>query len=354
MKKSIALFVASLTSFGLSPAFAQENVVLYGIMDLGLARIDNVGGAGTSLLRSGNFYTSRFGFRGTEDLGGGLRALFNLEAGFAADTGASSTPFFSRQSWVGLGSNQWGQVTMGRMYPSIADVFIPSLNASYLGNTTAAIDGAAVGAGSSAARFNNMLGGTRVDNAIKYQSADMSGFKVHAMVALGEAVGSTAAGRMQSLGGSYASDNIEGGLVYHERKCIEATGCAAGKDNDKILGLGGSYKLNSVRYGMIYTKQKNALNVQGNNADIIDLLVRVPIGQWVATGGYQILNDKTPLNQDVRQFNLAGTYLLSKRTSLYGLYSRQSVKNGGKAGMYSVTSDNDKQSQFSAGIVHTF
>lgn len=354
MKKNIALAIASLAGLALSPASAQSSVTLYGLMDVGFSRIDNIGGSGSTQVRSGNAFSSRFGFRGTEDLGSGLKALFSLEAGFNVDTGTGSTPLFNRQSWVGLGSDQWGQVTLGRQLPSIADVFIPTLNASYFGNHAAAVDGAAVGAGSSAARFNNMIGGTRVDNAIKYQSASMSGFKAHAMAAMGEVAGSSSAGRMLSLGGSYTSDNLEGGLVYHERQCVEAGGCAAGKDKDKVLGVGGAYKLNGARYGAIYTRQKNALNVQGNDADVLDLLVRVPVGQWALAGGYQFLNDKTAANQDVRQLNLGVTYYLSKRTSLYGLYSHQSVKNGGKAGMYSVTSSKDRQSQFSAGMVHTF
>lgn len=354
MKKNIALVITSLAGLGLAPAFAQSNVTLYGIVDTGLTRIDSTVGGSSNQLRSGNLYTSRFGFRGREDLGGGLRAIINLEGGLNTDTGGTSSPFFNRQSWVGLSSDQWGQVTLGRMFSSIADVFIPSLSVSYLGNTTAAINGSAVGAGSSAARFNNMIGGTRVDNALKYQSASMHGLKAHAMVAMGEVSGSSSAGRMQSFGGSYNSDSFEGGVVYHERKCTEATGCGPGKANDKILGLGGSYKLKGVRYGMTYTTQKNALNVRGNDADVIDLFVRVPIGQWVAAGGLQFLNDKTALNQDVRQLNLGATYSLSKRTSLYGLYSMQSVKNGGKAGMYSVTSAKDKQNQLSVGIAHNF
>ncbi len=354
MKKTIALAIASLTGLAFSPSFAQSSVTMYGLMDVGLSRIDNIAGAGSTQLRSGNAFSSRLGFRGTEDLGGGLKALFTLEAGLSADTGTTSTPFFNRQSWVGLGSTQWGQITLGRQLPSIADVFIPTLNASHFGNHAAAIDGAATGAGSSAARFNNMIGGTRVDNAIKYQSASMAGFKAHAMAAMGEVSGSASAGRMLSLGASYASGNLEGGLVYHERRCVEAGGCGAGKDNDKIVGLGGAYKLNGARYGAIYTTQKNALNVRGNDADVLDLMVRVPVGQWVVGGGYQYLNDKTVANQDVRQLNLAATYYLSKRTSLYSIYSHQSVKNGGKAGMYSVTSSKDKQNQLSAGVVHTF
>ncbi|RKJ95065.1 porin [Alicycliphilus denitrificans] len=353
MKKTIAL-AAGLAGMALSPAFAQSSVTLYGIMDAGLAHVSDIAGSNSTQLRSGNLYTSRFGFRGAEDLGGGLKAVFNLEAGLSADTGATSTPFFNRQSWLGLRSDSFGDITLGRMLPTINDLFIASLQASYFGNPSAAIDGAAVGAGSSAARFNNMLGGTRVDNAIKYQTPNFGGFRGHAMAALGEVAGSSSAGRILSLGGSYASNSFDAGLVYHERECSEASGCPAGKSKDKILGVGGAYKFSGNRLGVIYTQQKNALNVQGNDADVLSLLARAPLGQWVVQAGFQFLNDKTVLNQDVRQLNLGANYLLSKRTQLYALYSHQSVKNGGKAGMYSSTSSDDKQGQISLGIAHTF
>jgi predicted porin len=357
MKKNIARTIAGMAGLALAPAFAQSSVALYGLVDLGLSRIDDVGGRGVTQMRSGNAFSSRWGMRGTEDLGGGLKAVFTLEAGINPTTGAASTPAFNRQSWVGLSSEKWGRITLGRQLPSIADVFISSLNATYLGNHAAAMDGAAIGAGSSLARFNNMMGGTRVDNAIKYQSPSFAGFKAHAMVTVGDVPGSSSAGRMLSLGGSYVSNTLEGGLVYHERRCLEVEGCAPGKSKNRIVGLGAAYKLNGgngARFGAIYSRQKSALNVQGNDASVLDLLVRVPLGQWTVTAGYQFLDDRSSAKQDVRQLNLGATYFLSKRTSLYGLYSHQSVKNGGKAGMYSVTSGDGKQNQLSAGIVHTF
>ncbi|WP_103018779.1 porin [Alicycliphilus denitrificans] len=351
MKKTIAL-AAGLAGMALSPAFAQSSVTLYGLMDAGLVHIDNVGGASSNQVRSGSALTSRFGLRGSEDLGGGLSAIFNLESGIWADTGAIHGDFFQRQSWIGLRSASFGEVTAGRLLPSISDVLIGSTQAPYLGNPTATIDGAAT-AGASA-RFNNMLG-TRVSNAIKYASPSFSGFKVHALTAFGEVAGSNSAGRVLSLGGSYVSDSIEAGLVYHETQCKDAGGCAPGKAKDKILGLGGSYKLNGARYGAVYTRQENALNVQGNDADVFTMYARVPLSpQWIVMGGLQFQNDKSVQNYDVRQVNLGANYVLSKRTWLYALYSHQTVKNGGKAGMYSATSDSDKQNQFSTGVVHTF
>jgi predicted porin len=355
MNKALST-LTGLVALALAPAFAQSSVTLYGLMDAGIARIDNGGGGGsrdTTQLRSGNAYSSRLGWRGTEDLGGSLKAIFNLEAGVNLASGATSTPYFNRQSWVGLGSDRWGQLTLGRQLPSIADAFIPMLNASYFGNHAAAIDGAAIGAGSSVARFNNMIGGTRVDNAAKYQSPSFSGLKVLAMVVTKQP-GTATIGRMHALGATYSTPRVDAGLVFHERRCAEDGSCPAGKARDSVLGVGASYKRDGARYGVIYTRQKDALNVQGNDADVISLVARVPFGAWILGAGYQYLNDRTALDQDTRQLNLAGTYVLSKRTSLYGIYSRQTAANGGKAGMYATTSTGSRQSQLSVGMVHSF
>ncbi|MFX7747627.1 porin, partial [Acinetobacter baumannii] len=100
------------------PAAAQSAVTLYGTVDLGLASSSNQGGASNTYLNSGALNASKLGVMGSEDLGGGTSALFRLENGFNADTGAmsSSGVLFNRQSYVGLASRDWGQITVGRQY----------------------------------------------------------------------------------------------------------------------------------------------------------------------------------------------------------------------------------------------
>ncbi len=361
-KKTIALAAASLTACTFASAQAQSSVTLYGIVDTGVVYINNKDGSRSTELRGGNKFSSRLGVRGVEDLGGGLNALFDLEAGIGTDTGVTYTPFFNRHAWVGLRSNSLGEIKLGRMLPILTDVFLMSLQALYLGNPTAAVDGAATAAGSSLARFNNMLGGTRVNNAIKYQSPSLSGFRIHAMAALDEKAvqASSPSGRIGSLGGSYSGRHFDAGLVYHEQSCAKsetaASGCMLnGKAKHKILGAGAAYKRNGARYDITYTRQHNALNVKDRDADTLSLMARYPLNtQWVAVAGFQYLNDKTAANQDVRQYNLAVNYLVSVRTQLYAMYSRQSVSNGGQAGMYSVLSSDSKQNQVSLGMLHAF
>lgn len=327
-------------------AFAQSSVTAYGVMDLGVNRTSNVNGGSITGVRSGNTLSSRIGFRGREDMGGGLTALFNVESTISADTGATGAVFWNRQSWVAIAKQNLGQVTLGLQLPVVSDAVVSSVNASYFGNQAAAIDGAAQAAGSAAARFNNLIGGARVTNAVKVTSASFAGLRVAAMTALGE--GST--GRGDSVGLIYSGAAFDGGIAVHQTGCVSSV-CA----KDKVTVVGGSYKPGQgIRVGAIWTRETNARNVNRNDADTLSFLLLYPVGPWTYMAGYQALNDKSTLNQDVKQLNLGVKHLLSKRTELYALYSNQSVDNRGRAGMYSELSSNDKQNQYNVGLRHSF
>ncbi len=154
---------------GSASAFAQSNVTLYGVIDANVEYVNHVGavpgatngfnaGPGNSVVRmgSGGLSGSRWGLRGTEDLGGGLKSIFVLESGFASDTGVSqqSGRLFGRQAFIGLQSDSLGQVTFGRQYTSMFDAlanFAPALY-STLYEPTVLLNGA----------------NYREDNTIKY------------------------------------------------------------------------------------------------------------------------------------------------------------------------------------------
>ena len=106
--------------------FAQNSVTLYGIVEVGATYTSNAGGHQQYALTSGVASGSRFGLRGTEDLGSGLQALFDLENGFAPTTGklGQNGTFFGRQAYVGLGGN-WGTLTLGRTNTNTYDLVSP-------------------------------------------------------------------------------------------------------------------------------------------------------------------------------------------------------------------------------------
>ncbi|EKZ95369.1 porin [Cupriavidus metallidurans] len=136
MKKSLVVLAA--LSAMTSAAHAQSSVTLYGVIDLGVEYINRVATAPTSASQTlagvppagsrvdmpgtGGLSASRWGLRGSEDLGGGLKAIFTLESQFSPDTGAfaGNTGIFNRQAYLGL-SNQYGKVTFGKQYSSLAE-----------------------------------------------------------------------------------------------------------------------------------------------------------------------------------------------------------------------------------------
>ena len=353
MKKHLFTLAAAVAAS--MPAWAQSNVTLYGVADAGLVYMSNVAGSSRTSIDSGYLQSARFGFRGTEDLGDGLSTIFTLESGINLENGAnaSATSFFNRQAFVGLSSSSLGSLTMGRQYTPIYDQLILLSGAPAFGVSGGAVDGIP-SAGSSASRFDNTLGGTRLDSSIKYKSVSMSGLSFGAMMVRGEVPGSSSAGQYLSAAVGYNAGAISSGMGYQVRKCTGVTGCTATQDDDKLFAIGGGYNFGPAKLAAVFTSEKNAKNVKGNDADVFHVMVQVPKDVWLLSAGYQQLNDKTRLNQDVRQYNLSALYFLSKRTSIYGAFSHQKVDNGGKAGMALTTSSDSKQNVFALGLRHTF
>src|SRR5471032_3047370 len=126
MKKN-ACSLAAMAVFAAAAggAQAQSNVSFYGLLDVGIDNISNASPSKSNLSRvtSGGMNTSRWGFRGSEDLGGGLKAVFNLEGGILMDTGAQDGVLFKRQATVGL-EGAFGRVVIGRSFTSVYDTVI--------------------------------------------------------------------------------------------------------------------------------------------------------------------------------------------------------------------------------------
>lgn len=155
-------------------AFAQSSVTIYGVVDTGIEYLNNVGGAKDGLARiptTTGTVPSRWGIRGSEELGGGLRSVFVLESGFAPDTGVSNQGgrLFGRQALVGL-SSAWGQVSFGRQYTMF---FWGTLDTDTLGANI-------YGSGS----LDSYIPNARTDNAISYKGK-FGGFTLGATYSFG-------------------------------------------------------------------------------------------------------------------------------------------------------------------------
>ncbi|AQG99656.1 porin [Burkholderia sp. KK1] len=203
MKKSL-LALAALGAFA-GAAHAQSSVTLYGIIDAGFAYNNNSNGQKLYAMNSGNLQGSRWGLRGTEDLGGGLKAIFVLENGFNVFNGqlGQGGAEFGRQAYVGLGS-QFGTVTLGRQYDSVVDF----TGAFEVGSQWASYFGAHPG------DLDNMNNSNRVNNAIKFTSANYAGFTFGGLYSLGGNAGQFNRNQIWSVGLGYSQGPLQLGAGY--------------------------------------------------------------------------------------------------------------------------------------------
>ncbi|WP_175946257.1 porin [Caballeronia sp. BCC1704] len=190
-------------------AVAQSQVNLYGLLDTSITYVNNANANGDNLwaMGSGNLLGNRWGLKGSEDLGGGLRAIFTLENGFNPNTGALNQGgrMFGRQSFVGIDSAQMGTLTLGRQYDPLADLVWPVTGDFYFGSVFA-----------TPGDVDNYDTSSRTSNAIKYTSPVIAGLQFEGMYALGGVAGRTGSGQTWSAGISYNNGplSVAGGYFY--------------------------------------------------------------------------------------------------------------------------------------------
>jgi predicted porin len=225
MRKSL-LALAVIGSFA-SVAHAQSSVTIYGIIDASVGYNSKVAtGVGRATgnragVDSGAIKGSRIGFKGSEDLGGGLKALFNLENGFNVDTGAAAQngTLFGRTATVGLSGN-FGAVLLGRQKDFTDDIAAFTSVDDFGGLISNAH-----------ARDLDRTNGERVNNSIRYNTPNVNGFYGSLIYGFGEQAGSTSTGQSYGIGGAYANGPFGIGLSYFAaKKASTVTGAPAASD----------------------------------------------------------------------------------------------------------------------------
>jgi predicted porin len=371
MNKSLKKTLASIAVLGaLAPlAQAQTNVTIYGIVDAGIVRESGGIGGNVTKISSGIGSASRIGFRGTEDLGGGLSALFLLETGTRIDTGEidSAGTIFNRQAYVGLKSARFGQLSLGRQYTPY-----------YLAVSQVADPFAAGYAGSIKNLFPSAGANTRNSNSLYYVTPANNGITGELFYALGEQVGSNTAGTQIGAGLGYVSGKLTARFAYNRRNNditaaagaaqvppVAAAKRALGRNTllaaNYNFGVAKGYVAFGVDKGLNSAALPNSSNPFGGvrptaSTDGNDFLVgvSVPSGAYTFLGSYIRKNDKTALNQDADQLAVGVLNALSKRTNLYASYGH--IKNRRGAG-YTVGNNTDVgsgDSAFNVGVRHTF
>jgi predicted porin len=353
MKKSL-LALAALGTFA-GAAHAQSSVTLYGIIDAGFVYNNNSAGQKLYSTSSGNVQGSRWGLRGTEDLGGGLKALFVLENGFNVFNGrlGQGGDEFGRQAYVGL-SSQFGTVTLGRQYDSVVDYTGALEVGSQWGTFYSAHPG----------DLDNMNNSNRVNNGIKYTSANYSGITFGGLYSLGGVAGQFNRNQIWSGGIGYAQGPLTLGAAYVNVKNPNfsffgnnATSSATGSNmtgsqvysgyatakTQQIATAGGAYTFGPATIGATYSNtqfkdlgQTGLAGAAGqtlggtakfHNAEAnfkYQLTPALLLGvAYDYTKGYSVSSQK------IHQGVLGVDYFLSKRTDLYadGIYQHSSGTN---------------------------
>jgi predicted porin len=195
------------TALGLvTIAHAQSSVTLYGVVDAGFLYQNNVAGKKLFEMSSGNLSGSRWGLRGAEDLGGGLKAVFDLQNGFNVFTGklGQGGDEFGRTAVVGLSSSQYGTVLLGRQYDSVVDFTGPFL----AGNNGMSIYGDHPG------DLDNMGNQNRVNSAVKYKSNNYAGLTFGGLYSFGGVAGQFNRNQIWSLGAAYTRGPLSVAAAY--------------------------------------------------------------------------------------------------------------------------------------------
>ncbi|MFB9123182.1 porin [Paraburkholderia dipogonis] len=252
------IFCSAIASVFATSAFAQSSVTLYGVIDEGLDFTNNVGGGHVYEMASGYAQGSRWGLKGAEDLGAGLKTVFQIESGFNVNTGklAQGGLGFGRQAYVGIESGRYGSVTLGRQYDSVVD---------YLALTTA--NGNWGGYLLSHPFDNDNTDNTfRVNNTVKYASPDIAGFQFGGAYSFSNSTG-FADNRQFSVGAQYTYGGLLIAAAYLNADNPGSTsgGAIAGSSSTvsadanfqserlRIFGAGINYTLGPATAGFVYT-----------------------------------------------------------------------------------------------------
>ncbi len=381
MKKT--LLVGALAGAFATMAHAQSSVTLYGLIDAGITYTNNQRGSHNFQQTTGSVNGSRWGLRGAEDLGGGLKAIFTLENGFGINDGTlkQNGREFGRQAFVGLSSDQFGTVTLGRQYDDVVQ---------YLGPL--ALTGTQYGGTYFAHPFDNdnLDNSFRINNSVHFQSANYGGFKLGALYGFSNAAGQFANNRTWSVGASYSWMGLNVAAAYmqidNDLNAANATGSVAGDatfaaGRQRTFGAGLNYTFGPATAGFVYTQTRlrDASTINASNAGTLAAFplsaagttTKVNFQNFEVNGRYALtpavslagsytytvasMNGARP---KWNQFGLQADYALSKRTDVYveGEYQLAIAKGQGfTADLNGLpASSNNKQVAATVGLRHRF
>lgn len=337
MKRNLVA-LAALAFVGAASAQSSSSVTLWGVVDADVSHYSQGNLSKTLMSTSGNA-GSQLGFRGTEDLGGGLSANFWLEAALLNNTGTGATASgglaFNRRSTVSVAGN-FGEVRLGRDYtPSFLNhfVFDPFFDNGPGAGTNITLTGGGNGAAGA-----NPATTVRSSNALEYLwgfapnalAVVGSGVYAHLMYGLaGNTSGQPALGEYAGGRVGYANGPINAAISYAQSKGAPyAADAAAGYSTYKEFNLGGSYEF-SVAKLMAHVGTNNS-DVTGTKYTHWGIAARIYAGPGYIPVSYNSIKQNDATSAGANQVAAGYVYLLSKRTALYATVSHINNRNNGR------------------------
>lgn len=322
--RAAAMAATTATLLAAQPAAAQSTVQAYGLLDVSVGQFQVAGGAKVKRMDSGNMSTSYLGFKGSEDLGGGLRAGFTLESFLLLDSGgASRVPgvdaFWARNANVNL-SGGFGNIRLGRMGPPL---FVSTLLFNPFGDSFGYAP--AIRQYYSAPYGTPLVGDSGWNNAIGYTSPRLGGLTATVLVQAGEGAANA---RGPNIGAHVLYFAGPLALTAAWQK-VQAQGTLGrpiaafpGFNSQKAWQVGGSFDLGVVKLfgqvGRILTDASADIDVQTYQ---VGASVPIGAGKLLASYGNSELDFNAPTGDGTsKMLTVAYDYLLSKRTDVYVLY----------------------------------
>jgi predicted porin len=373
MKKLLATLALSLGVATM--ASAQSSVTIYGILDVGYIGKNMKGtpSTATNTLNSNQFgssaeTSSRLGFRGVEDLGGGTSAFFTIETGLTPTSSTVST-FNNRQTFVGLAQKGLGNVAVGTQYGPIhkaVGATDPGQQNNTIGSVIFPSAGTDGGQASADAAYT-----IRFANSLTATTERKAGFSANAIYSMNNQTstqtGATTGGQVDAnaygLGADYTRGNLYATVAYQSVKSINNTSATASVSSsfvgtnttDSQLYAGATYDLKIVKLFAGYTDRKVASNLNSNNSlnrtgqqigargfitSKVEGWASVGNGRYSAFGTNQATANFTA-------YQVGSNYWMSKRTNLYAIVGSTQTSSTSQTGALSGN-------MYAAGVRHVF
>ncbi|ABE30080.1 gram-negative porin family protein [Paraburkholderia xenovorans LB400] len=344
----LAIALAGLTG----AAHAQSSVTLYGIIDAGIGYVHNADGNGKQVgMINGNMNGNRWGIKGSEDLGGGLKAVFQLESGFDPGTGRLNQGGreFGRQAFVGLTSDKYGTVTLGRQYDPLVDMAQGITGDNFFGGmfaTPGDVD-----------NYDNSL---RTSNAVKYVSPTYAGFQVEGLYGFSNGAGTTGQGQTWSGAATYNNGpvSLAAGYFYANNPTANRTTGWNSASSDSLFNspvnngyssahsigiarVAGQYVFGSATVGLSYSNARYSPDGKSGFSEtekynIGNVFAAYQLTPALLVGaGYTYMKASGDTSASYHQASLGADYALSKRTDFYAMAAYQHAS--GTQSVYDAT-----------------